>query len=324
MPDSEKPSTYAERLAALNLLRENLFYANPGRYSASDVAEDLPGSARTLAPIVKNVLPSASIISSDPEERKKQIIEALKRIKRSGGAHSSLGKEILNNVTSMGGGALTAGFILSSAVRLLGWKGLTKLDATGKKVFQNPFQLGRNLDRLSARKNYANALLRRSGYDALTGAGLAAAAGTAYPLYEHYNPSKNQALIEAADIIQRQPYLTSIPGSEMVSALRADDEDSALMTKLKNTGVGSLLGGAAGVFTATHPPIITALGRSIGNAARYAKGKPLLTVTPRLINELGHELPKALAWGAGIGGVAGALTDRMPRDERKKISPNTP
>jgi len=324
MPDLEQPSTYAERLAALSLLRENLFYANPGKYSVSDVAEDLPGSARTLAPIVKNVLPSATIISSDPEERKKQIIEALKRIKSSGGAHSSLGKEILNNVTSMGGGALTAGFILSTAVRLLGWKGLSKMDATGKKVFQNPFQLSRNLGRLSTRKNYAKALLRRSGYDALTGAGLAAAAGTAYPLYEHYNPSKNEALIEAANIIQKQPYLTSIPGSEMVSALEADESDSTLATKLKNTGVGALLGGAAGAFTATHPPIITALGRSLGNASRYVKGKPLLTVAPRLLRELGHEVPKAIAWGAGIGGVAGALTDRMPRDERKKTSSDTP
>jgi hypothetical protein len=320
MQNPEQQTSYAERLAALNLIRENIFYANPEKYSVSDIAEDLPGSARTLAPIVKNVLPSASIISSDPEERKKQIIEALKRIKGSGDAHSGLGKEILRNVTSMGTGALTAGFVLSSALRLLGWKGLTKLDAAGNKIFQNPFQLSKNLARLSSRKNYAKALLRRSGYDALTGAGLAAAAGTAYPLYEHYFPSKNKALIEAANIIQKQPYLTSIPGSEMVSALKPSEnsDESKLEEKIKNTGVGALLGGAAGAFTATHPPLVTALGRSVGNVSRHLRGKAPVTVASRLLAELGHEVPKAVAWGAGLGGIAGALTDRMPRNEREK------
>ena len=326
MPASEQPSSYAERLAAMNLLRENLFYASPGKYSFTDIAEDLPGSARSVAPIVKNVLPSAAIISSDPEERKKQIVEALKRIKRSGGANSDLGKEMLHNAATMGGGALTAGFLLSAATRLLGWKGLKGLNAAGEKVFQNPFQLSRNIARLSSKKNYANALLRRSGYDALTGAGLAAGAGMAYPAIEHANPSKNQALIEAANIIQDQPYITSLPGGEAVSVMRSSDDhkDKGLSETLKNIGAGTLFGTVAGGALAIAPAAVTALGRGAGNIYKHFRGKPLVTVVPRLLNELKHEIPRAATWGAGTGAVAGALTSRLPSDEGQTATPYTP
>lgn len=316
MHASDQPTTYAERLAAMNLLRENLFYANPGKYSITDVAEDLPGSARSFAPAVKNVLPSATIISSDPEERKQQIMEALRRIKRSG-AKSELGKEVLNNAASMGGGALAAGFALSLATRFLGWKGFKGIDAAGKKVFQNPFELSKNLSRLSTKKNYANALLRRAGYDALTGAALGATTGAAYPIIEHHFPTKDKALIEAANILQKQPYITSLPGSEAVSVLRDEDStESATSKKLKDiatgTAAGSLLGGAAAILPAT----LVAGGRGAGNVIRAIQGKPTRTVIPRLLNELGHEIPKATLFGGAAGGLAGALTDRLPSDER--------
>lgn len=322
MPASEQPTTYAERLAALNLLRENLFYANPGKYSVTDIAEDLPGSARSVAPVVKNVLPTAAIVSQDPEERKQQIMEALRRIKRSGGAKSELGKEILHNVVSMGGGALTAGFLLSTAANLLGWRGFKGVNAAGQKILQNPFQLSKNIARLSAKKNYGKALLRASSRDALTGAGIASVMGAAYPLYEHANPSSDSALIEAANILQKQPYITSIPGSEMVSAMRnsPEDENSPGLGKIKNIAAGTILGGVAGLAAPLAPAAVTALGRSAANLARIAEGKPARTVLSRAVSELQHEIPKAVSWGAGAGGLTGAFTDRLPADERQKTN----
>ena len=322
MPNSEQPTSYAERLAALNLLRENLFYANPGKYSITDIAEDLPGSARSVAPVIKNVLPSAAIISQDPEERKQQIMEALRRIKRSGGAKSELGKEMLNNAISMGGGALTAGFLLSTAANLLGWRGFKGTNALGQKVLQNPFQLSRNLGRLSAKKNYARALLRRSGHDALTGAGIAASMGAAYPLFEHMYPSRDKALIEAANILQKQPYITSIPGSEMVSAIRDEPsgESSETLDRLKNIGAGAALGGVAGFAAPLLPATIKALGRGAGNIGRIIENKETRTVIPRLVSELQHEIPTAVGWGAGAGALGGAFTDRLAPDERQKAT----
>lgn len=316
MRASDQPTTYAERLAAMNLLRENLFYANPGKYSITDVAEDLPGSARSFAPAVKNVLPSAAIISSNPEERKQQIMDALRRIKRSG-AKSELGKEVLNNAISMGGGALAAGFALSLGSRFLGWRGLKGVDSLGKKVFQNPFELSKNIARLSSKKNYANALLRRAGHDALTGAALGATTGAAYPIIEHHFPTRDKALIEAANILQKQPYITSLPGGEAVSALReSDPQESKISQKLKNTAAGTAIGSLLGASASILPAALIAGGRGASNVIRALKGKPARTVIPRFLNELRHEIPGATLFGGAAGGLAGALTDRLPSDER--------
>jgi hypothetical protein len=88
-----------------------------------------------------------------------------------------------------------------------------------------------------------------------------------------------------------------------------------LLEKLKTTGAGAVLGGLAGGLLAIPSAGATAAGRGLSNIYRAYKGKPLVTVVPRLLNELHHEIPRAARWGAATGAVAGALTDRLPSDE---------
>jgi len=113
-------STYLQRLVALKLLRENMYYANPGTYAFSDVAHDIPGVGRYLGPAAGDYLPSKAIISNDPETRKQQIKDAILRIKATKKSKSSLGKEILHNAASMGLASIPAGFILGSLFHLSG------------------------------------------------------------------------------------------------------------------------------------------------------------------------------------------------------------
>ncbi len=309
MADNKQDSTTLDRLAALKLLRENMFYAQPSRYALSDIAEDLPGAARAVAPLIKNVLPTAAIVSRDPEERKQQIREAIARIKASGKSDSALGKEILHNVKTMGVGSLAPGFLLASAVHLLGFRSPKIKFQAGKVRFRSPITPGKNIRRLFSDSGYAKHLLADSASEALVGAGMSAAAGVAYPLVGRLASPSDKALAEAGRIMQNQPYVTSTPSSEILSVLPGD-ESSPAITRLKNTAMGTGLGAAAGLAGGFTPTVFKALGLGLRNAVTK---RPLSSGIPEMLRaNLKRDLPNAVGIGAGLGGLSGAFTDRQP------------
>lgn len=120
LPQDNGNSTYLQRLVALKLLRENMYYANPGTYAFTDVAHDIPGVGRYLGSGAGDYLPSKAIISEDPEVRKKQIKDAIIRIKSTKKSKSSLGKEVLRNAANMGLASIPAGFLFGSLFHLSG------------------------------------------------------------------------------------------------------------------------------------------------------------------------------------------------------------
>lgn len=300
--DPQQDSTYLERLLALQLLRENIFLNNPTRYAFSDIAEDLPGPLRSIAPNAKDVLPSLAIISKDHEKRKGQIREALDRIKSSGEAKTSLGKEMLHNASSMGLGSLAPGFLLASAFHLLGFRSPVKYTSKGR-TFRSPTTFSKNVKKLFNTPGYAKELAANSGKEALIGAGLAAGSAAAYPMLARGAQISNKALSEASSILQDQPYATSLPSGEMLSVMREDagDTSSPEIKKLKNVGLATVLGTGAGAAAGAIPVGVKTLGEGLSSAST---GKPVLS---RMANRLRRELPSSMGAGALVGGGLGVL-----------------
>jgi hypothetical protein len=312
--DPQQDSNYLERLAALQLLRENIFFNNPTRYAFTDVAEDLPGPLRNIAPNVKDVLPSLSIISRDAEERKAQIQKALDRIKNTGEAKTSLGKEVLHNVRDMGLGSLAPGFLLASAFNLMGFRSPIKNTPTGK-VFRSPTTFSKNFKKLFNTPGYAKELASESGKEALIGAGLAAGSAAAYPILARGAQISNKAFSEASKIMQDQPYATSTPGAEMLSVMREDPSDSSspVVKKLKNVGLSTVLGTGAGALAAAAPTGIKTVGMGLSN---LLSKKPILS---GIVNQLRKDLPSSMGTGAlfggGLGMLGGLLAKRLSANE---------
>jgi hypothetical protein len=139
---SEKPedSTYLQRLAALKLLRENIFYAHPKAYAAADIAHDIPGTGRYVGESMGDYLPAKAIISNNVEERKQQIKDALLKIQQTKQSKSALGKTIIHNALAMGFESLPIGFLAGMAFHLvnprLPWSSRTSVarNAVGEKM----------------------------------------------------------------------------------------------------------------------------------------------------------------------------------------------
>jgi len=113
LPQQDDPS-YMQRLVALRLLRENMYYNDPAKYTLADSLHSIPGSAQSVIPAVENVLPSAAVISQDPEERKQQIAAALDRIRATKQSKGQLSKEILHNSVTMGLGSIPIGLAMGA------------------------------------------------------------------------------------------------------------------------------------------------------------------------------------------------------------------
>jgi hypothetical protein len=112
-PQQDDPS-YMQRLVALRLLRENMYYNDPVKYTLADSLHSIPGAAQSVIPAVENVLPSAAVISQEPEERKQQIAAALDRIRATKQSKGQLSKEILHNAVTMGLGSIPIGLAMGA------------------------------------------------------------------------------------------------------------------------------------------------------------------------------------------------------------------
>jgi hypothetical protein len=339
-PQNGEDSSYMDRLAALTLLRENMFFEKPSTYALTDVAEDLPGALRPIGGIIKNVLPSHAIISEDPEERKKQIDRAIEKIKLSRGHGEGLGKEIMNNAGSMATAGLVGGTALSLLLHGLGGRWIKgnkwtrgadgKLVATSK--FRLPFAPGKSLGNLFSTKGNRGAkaravLLRKVKDDAIQGIGWSAATGAAVPLIARMSNVSDKTLEDARKIMEEQPYITSLPMSEMLSAVSGNKEPTAL-DRVKNIGMGAGLGVMQGVASGVLPGTMTA---GLGILKNVATRRPLMhgINTRALMNKMKRDIKGSMMLAAPIGAISGALTKNMselassyPPQESPNIQPD--
>jgi len=324
MPSRDKDSSYKDRVFALRLLRENMLLSQPNKYSLTDIAEDLPGPARAVAPIFKNVLPSQAIISSDPEERKKQISDAVSRIRASGGSSSGLGKEILTNVKNLGLGGLAAGTGIAALTKLLGVRGITRKLPSGKMKWQSPIAPMEAIRGMIKKPRTALEAAKESLHEGSMGGALGALHGALVPLAAHGYKVSDKALAEAQQVMQEQPQITALPAAEMLSVLKGDKQNhhsSKTLDILKNTALGAGLGLAGGLAHATVPSILKAVGYGAKNLVTR---RPLAEgIKSMLKDNLGRDLNNAARWGTGIGALSGALTKRIDSDEQPTASSYT-
>jgi hypothetical protein len=311
MESREQDSTYLQRLAALKLLRENMYYARPNTYNSLDFMDDLPGGARRVAPQFGEVLPSAAIISRDPEQRKAQIKEALKRIEATKESKSALGKQIVSNAVNMGLGSIPVGFLLSSAFNLMGFRWVK--NRAGK--WQSPVTPIRNTKRLFTRPHFRNRVAAQGVNDALIGAGMGAVSGAAYPILAHNSDISPKAMDEAAKIMQEQPYITSLPVADMISVIREErnKKHRGILNRVSNIGIGAGLGAGLGAIGAMTPALAKAPIKAVASA--LAK-KPIWPGVAKGIAQAAKtDVPNmALTMGA-FGGLGGAFTDNIIQDE---------
>jgi hypothetical protein len=317
MPSEDDSSSYLERLAALDLLRENILFSQPNKLNISNSFEDLPGVFRSAVPLTKNIIPSASIISRDAEERKKQINDAIKKIKSVKKHEKSLGHEIIDNVYNLGIKAMPLSFILSSAFHL----------ASPRNPFHNgklrpPITPLKNIKKFLDSSRYRGYLSRQAAKDSLIGGGLGAVSGALYPIVSStVNPS-DKALEEAATILQNEPLLTSLPPAEFLSVMRNDANPSPT-NKFKNVLLGTGIGTGIGALGAVSSAGMKGLFHGASNLYRKMMGQPLNKNTLKNISSgLLKDLKVTLPLGAGLGVVSGLTTKNLSDYDQQKTDTN--
>jgi hypothetical protein len=313
MPDEDQSSSYLERLAALDLLRENILFSQPSKLNISNSLEDLPGVFRSAAPLTKNIVPSAAIISKDPEERQKQINDAIKKIKASKKSSKSLGDEITHNVYNLGVKALPLSFLLSSAFHIA-----SPRNPFFNGTLRSPITPIKNIKKLLDSPRYRGYLARSAAKDSLIGAGMGAAAGAIYPIVSNKVDPSDKALEEAATIMQNEPLLTSLPPAEALSAMR-NGPSSEPINKLKNVAIGAGTGLGFGALGSLSSTGIKALGYGASNLYRKLTGQELnKNVLKRLSSGLLKDLKVTLPLGAGLGAVSGLATKNLSDYDQQK------
>jgi hypothetical protein len=313
MKPEEHDSTYLQRLAAMDMLRENMFFAQPNKLTASSAVEDLPGVFRSAAPLIKNVLPSAAIISSDPDERRQQIKDALERIRTTKSSNSSLGKEILHNVTTLGLGSVPLGFMLSAAFHIA-----SPRSPYSKGKWQSPIEPIRNVRRMLASRPYAKRIGKEALKDSLTGAGLATAAGVAYPMLSHNLNLPDSAFEDVSKIMQDEPQLVGLPPAELLSVMRGSPSSGGLNT-LKNVGLGIGAGVGMGALGALGTAGIRGLGYGAHNLFNKLTNKPLnKNILSKLSKGLMKDLKVTTVLGGGLGAASGAVTKNLSDYDQQK------
>jgi hypothetical protein len=320
-PDQNRHSTYLDRLIALKLLRENIFIDNPEKYSWSDIAEDMPGAARAAGGVLKNIAPSLSIIDKNPAARKAQIDKAVERIKNSQGSKEGLKKEIIDNVISMAKGSVIPTVALSLAFQLLGIRLPWFTNALGVRKFTSPINPIRGIKNLLNSKRRL-VVGKNVLADSALGVGLSAAGGALVPLAAHGQQVSPKALEEAREILEKNPYLTSLPAAEMMSVIKQEKNEKP--NRLKNiaigTGLGALQGGLASLPLLAWP------------AAKLLFSRNLAATQPLLYDALKNKFKKQARnylgfGGVGIGGLTGAYAGFTSKsnvidDEYEKIKEN--
>lgn len=346
MPEEADNNSYANRLAALRLIRENIFLDKPKQYGWLDIAEDLPSSARAIAPIFKNVLPSAGLISSDPQERKQQIQKAIDKIKSTTNSDKPILPEVLSSAGSAAMGAALPATLITALIGSLGFRGIKKQLAGGKSKFQIPINPVGALKHHFASKENAKDFLKEILSEASMGTALAGIHGGAIPLTSHSYHISDKSLEDARQILEKQPQITGLPAAELLSATRdTDKESSPGVKKLKNiakgTGLGMLMGMEGGFLPSSLSAAAQLTGNVLSSAAAKAYGRlsknpgaaqsiakylkldkahptqAMLGVRDAFTKNLKRDIINAGQWGAGAGAFSGAFTDTLPAENEE-------
>lgn len=313
MPEDTNTS-YKDRLLASGLLRENAFFEQPGKYSLSDIAEDLPGPLRIPGMILKDVIPSLSILSKNPEERKQQLARAAARIRSSKESHEGLSTEIAGNIKNTLLKGAPIGLGLAGLFHLAGFRNPILRTAKGIKL-QTPTNFSGNFSKLLKDKAYAKKLLKDSLSEASLGVGIGLTHGVATPLFSH-GVSSDKAIDEAQKTIEEHPYLTSLPTAQMLSVMKkSKPESSEFSDKVKNVLLGTGLGIAQGAAAGLSPALFKLLGHAGMGAINRLRGKPTSPVFEGMGQELAKDMRTGALFGGGLGALSGAVTNRLPDTE---------
>ena len=173
-----------------------------------------------------------------------------------------------------------------------------------------------NIKKLFNTPGYAKELAKDSAKEALIGAGMGGAAAAAYPIFARGAKVSDKALADAQKIMEEQPYLTSLPASEIISAMKqspSDLSDSPAMRTAKSTILGTGLGAGLGGLSATAPTLVKALGLGIRNLA--TRRPAMQDLSQLLRKDLPTDVSRGALVGGGAGALAGALTKKLPADE---------
>jgi hypothetical protein len=250
MPEEPKNTEFLKRYLALKALRENIFFTRPSAYSFLDIAEDLPGRGKALGPFLADALPSAGLISRDPDKRKLQIAKAVNLVNHANTDKGELKRQALSNAFSLGVGGIPSGIALSGLINLLGVR------SPFKGGLRSPVALGKNISKLKASRNYQKALLTRMANDGVKGGVAGAITGAAVPIATSYAQPKKEDVAAAAKILQDAPVASSLPGGDVLSinnSLKTSPMSTA--TNVSAAGLSGLGAGALGTFI---PPTLDA------------------------------------------------------------------
>jgi hypothetical protein len=275
---------------ALKQLREYMFFNNPKAYGYTDIAEDLPGAAKPIGHMLHNVLPSAAIISQDPAERKAQIAAAVERIKNTKKSGKELYVEMLDKAYTMGKSSLIGGLIFSA---LFGKMGLRLPRAAGR--WRAPIELG-NIKglfgggkNLKTQKYLRKKLLVSLATDSLSGAGFGAATGALVPYIANKTDISHKSMEDARKIMEEQPYLTSLPGVELLQAIdnRKSYKIDPSLNIAKNTALGGGLGYVTGAAGSMLPTLATGALSILSRGKLGPKGG---VMNPSFVRQAGKSL----------------------------------
>jgi hypothetical protein len=346
-----------DRWMALKLLRENMLYSDPSTYAMTDIAEDLPGAAKPVGHVLKNVLPSMSIIQKDPEARRAQIDQAIARIKSSKSSKEELKKEMLHNALSMGKATVLPSFALSALVALFGRMPWGKAAIAGTKSLMSPaaiaaeksaIKLLPEAERAAAMNSlwakatdhqkyrtalrspihfggvkkffsdprYRKALLGKSLLtDTMPFVGAAALSGAITPALAYGSQVSDKALGEARKVMEEQPYITSLPASEMLSVIKQTKGEKE-NTPLQNIGTGTALGAVTGGLGGLTPAAVKA---AIALASFGKFGPKGGLMGKNFLNSLKRDVTWGTVGGALTGALSGASTKNYIEDEYNRM-----
>jgi len=299
-----------------------MFMAQPKKYGLTDILEDLPGPARAVTPIIKDVLPSQVIISKDPVERRHQIAQAVARIKATRDEKSGLGKKVLSGAKDLGLAAFLPSLGIAGLFKLLGARSpMKKLPAGGSK-WQSPIAPVEAIRNMIKTPGLAREAAKETLHEGLLGAGLGAAHGALVPLVSRGYRVSDKSLEDAQKVMEEQPQLTSLPAAGMLSVLKNQDLDrsppqSRKAQILTNSALGAGLGLASGVSGAFLPAAVKALGYGAKNILTR---RPITEgIAPMLRQEVSRDASNAAKWGAGLGLVSGAFTKKLDENTQTPI-----
>lgn len=309
-----------DRWMALKLLRENMLYSNPSTYAMTDIAEDLPGAAKPVGHVLKNVLPSMAIIPEDPEARRAQIDQAIARIKSSKSSKEELKKEMLHNALSMGKATVLPSLALAALTSLLLRKPWGKLAVPGtvgkySTALRSPLHL-EGVKKFFKDPRYRKALLGKSLLtDTMPFVGAAALSGAMTPALAYSSQVSDKALGEARKVMEEQPYITSLPASEMLSIIKQNKGEPE-NSRLQNIGTGTALGAVTGGLGGLTPAAVKA---AIAVASFGKFGPKGGLGGANFLNSLKRDVMWGTAGGALTGVISGTTTKNYIEDEYKRM-----